>query len=329
MNDPIGWTEADVQSLITNQVQESLTLDYKRSDALGRSDGKKSELSKDFSAFANSAGGVLLYGIEEDKHIPTRIDGGIDPTCISKEWIEQVANSWIVPKIEGLRVNQIALGSRQPRRVLYAIVIPAATYRAPHQAKDKRYYKRYNYESVAMEDYEIRDVYHRAIAPDLVISLSFTGGKSATADFKYGSGRSVPIPLLATIRNNSREPCFYSCVRVFVDDRLSLVGHGGFALDGQALLVGQVPLKAYYKNFAIPHHLPIFSEMPLSLFEVPFSFLLEEAVLQVPEFYIGYDIRAPGFSRKMLTRLIQFPPGTLSIADNGAAEAQMFNSIVL
>ena len=32
---------------------------------------------------------------------------------------------------------------------------------APHIAKDKKYYKRYNFESVAMEEYEIRNLYLR------------------------------------------------------------------------------------------------------------------------------------------------------------------------
>jgi len=93
MKDPQEWDEAEVASLIRNQVQESLTLEYKRSDALGRTDSKRNELSKDVSAFANSAGGVILYGMIEDKHFPIEIDDGLDPREISKEWIEQVINS--------------------------------------------------------------------------------------------------------------------------------------------------------------------------------------------------------------------------------------------
>jgi predicted HTH transcriptional regulator len=81
MKDSMEWNVADVRALITNQVQESLTLDYKRSDSLDKADSRKRiELSKDVSAFANSAGGVILYGMVEDKHLPTGIDAGIDPS---------------------------------------------------------------------------------------------------------------------------------------------------------------------------------------------------------------------------------------------------------
>jgi hypothetical protein len=52
MKEATEWDETDVLFLIKDQVQESLMLDYKRSDALGKTDGKKSELSKDVSAFA-------------------------------------------------------------------------------------------------------------------------------------------------------------------------------------------------------------------------------------------------------------------------------------
>lgn len=58
MKPPWEWDESDIQELVAGQVQESLTLDYKACDALARTDGKKKEISKDVSAFANSAGGA-------------------------------------------------------------------------------------------------------------------------------------------------------------------------------------------------------------------------------------------------------------------------------
>jgi predicted HTH transcriptional regulator len=210
MKDAIEWDEADILSLIKEQVQESLTLDYKKSDALAKTEGKKNELSKDVSAFANSAGGVILYGVEEDKHYPIQIDVGFDPNDISKEWIEQVINSTIHPKIDGLRINQIALNQSSPGRVIYAVSIPAATSRAPHQANDKRYYKRYNFQSVSMEDYEIRDIYRRSTIPDLWIGFHFDAGLSTNITFLPEQEVSDPINLVATIGNRSREPALYS-----------------------------------------------------------------------------------------------------------------------
>jgi predicted HTH transcriptional regulator len=83
-------TREDLERLIKDEVKESLTLDYKRSDALAKEDRKRDELCKDVTAFANSAGGQLVFGIEEDKHVPLRIDNGAT-SDITKEWIEQVS----------------------------------------------------------------------------------------------------------------------------------------------------------------------------------------------------------------------------------------------
>ena len=50
------WTELDLLELIRNEVQEDIQLDYKASPALSNIESKKTEISKDVSAMANSAG---------------------------------------------------------------------------------------------------------------------------------------------------------------------------------------------------------------------------------------------------------------------------------
>lgn len=117
MRDPLKWTEADLAQLISDQVAESLILDYKASAALQRTDGKKNELSKDVSAFANSAGGLLVYGVLEDGNIPTELDQGLNPDEITKEWIEQVINSRISRRIDGVGIRQIHLTGTRSGRV--------------------------------------------------------------------------------------------------------------------------------------------------------------------------------------------------------------------
>jgi predicted HTH transcriptional regulator len=157
------WDEAYLLELIRIEEQEGLMLDYKASAALDKTDGKKNEVSKDVSAFANSAGGFLVYGMLEDKHVPTSIDVGVDRNVITKEWLESVIKSRISPIIEDFTVKQIALPSKGSNQVAYVVEIVQATSRAPHQAYDHRYYKRYNYESAPMEDYEVRDLMRRSI----------------------------------------------------------------------------------------------------------------------------------------------------------------------
>src|SRR5713101_2967049 len=123
---PRDWKEADILSLITNSVKESLELDYKQCASLQKTDGKKKEISKDVSAFANSAGGTIVYGMIENGQMPMSIDIGYDPTDISKEWLDNVISSTISPRLEQVFINQIELPTTHPGKVIYVVEIPQA-----------------------------------------------------------------------------------------------------------------------------------------------------------------------------------------------------------
>jgi hypothetical protein len=58
-------TRADLEALHTGSIQESLTLEYKASGAVEKTEGKKMEIAKDVSALANAAGGQIVYGMTE------------------------------------------------------------------------------------------------------------------------------------------------------------------------------------------------------------------------------------------------------------------------
>lgn len=162
------WVEADLKRLIQDKVQENIGLDYKVAAALGMQDSVKREVAKDVSAFANSGGGVLVYGMAEDGHIPTAIDP-VDPNVFPKEWLENVVISNVQPRVDGLHINPVRLTDANAGRIAYVVTVPQS-YTA-HQAADYRYYKRFNFQSVPMEDYEIRDAMNRGKTP--IIDLRF------------------------------------------------------------------------------------------------------------------------------------------------------------
>jgi predicted HTH transcriptional regulator len=60
-------TYEQVVGLVTNAVTEAYDLDFKAS-LYGHSDGDKRDLGGDVAAMANTAGGVLVLGIDEDDH---------------------------------------------------------------------------------------------------------------------------------------------------------------------------------------------------------------------------------------------------------------------
>jgi len=178
---PFEWEEEDIQRLIDNQIQESTNLDYKRCGALIENDRQKKqkiieELSKDLSSFANAEGGTIIYGVIEDNHLPKDIDEGFDPALVKREWLEDVIDSNVRPKIEGLRIKQIVLKNKNPGRVIYVIYIPQSLQGAI-QANDHRYYQRRNFKAEPMEDYQVRDVMNRFKYPILLAEVSFKQSK--------------------------------------------------------------------------------------------------------------------------------------------------------
>jgi len=162
------YTFDDIQALIDNDVEESLYLDFKQAGALDRKDNtKRFDISKDVASFANSDGGIIVYGIKEKNHKAESLSF-INGNDITKEWLEQVINSHIQRHIPDLKIFPIRKDGNIEQTV-YIVKIPASI-EAPHMSKDNKFYKRYNFESVPMEEYEVRQMYGRKVKSSLKIT---------------------------------------------------------------------------------------------------------------------------------------------------------------
>lgn len=159
-------TIVELKQLITDGIEESQQLEYKAAAALTNRTLHK-DIAKDVSAMANASGGVIIYGVKEHnstdkKHLPEAITP-IKRDEFSKERLEQIINSNISPKIEGITIHPIVLSESE---VAYAVEIPQS--QTAHQSmKDYLYYRRYNFEVLPMQDYEIRDVMNRLKYPKI------------------------------------------------------------------------------------------------------------------------------------------------------------------
>ena len=167
------WNLADINNLVETGIEENQTLEYKSAGALSKSEGKKTEITKDVSAMANAAGGTIIYGIKEfdeteKRHLPEKITP-INRLEYSKEWLEQIINN-IQPRIQGIKIYPIDINV-DSNDVVYVVEIPQST--TAHQAKDFRYYKRFNFEATPMNDYEVRDVMHRSQLPNGEVNFNF------------------------------------------------------------------------------------------------------------------------------------------------------------
>lgn len=189
------YTVEDIQSLIDNQVEESAHLDFKEGRALDNNDRKKGEIAKDVSAFANSDGGIIIYGISERGHKASSLSF-VDGDTFTKEWLEQIISSNINQRIDDVRIFPIRFDN-DTKKTIYVVKIPRSVH-APHMSSDNRYYHRFNFISAPMEEYEVRDLFYRVNKSHLDIL-----GFYLKRDDDYNDEESVSIQLFTKIGNIS------------------------------------------------------------------------------------------------------------------------------
>lgn len=164
------WTEEKIQQYIDDGYEESLTLEYKAAGAVLKRPDRNPEIHRDVSAFANSAGGIIIYGVKEfsgdKKHLPEKIDP-ISRKAFSKEQLEHIIGG-IQPRIAGIVIHSVSIGA-DPDHCCYVVEILQSD--TAHQATDFCYYRRHNFERLPMEDYEIREAMNRAKHPKIDVKV--------------------------------------------------------------------------------------------------------------------------------------------------------------
>jgi hypothetical protein len=240
-------------------------------------------------SLANSAGGQIVYGVEEHENLPTKVDDDAD-AAITKEWIEQVIDSRVQPRIEGLVITPIQLA----KGLGFVLTIPQATSRAPHQAPDKKYYKRQNFQSSPMEDYEIRDALRRATTPALQVTLSIGTNNTAQLQFAPQQEISRPLTLRALVTNRSPQPAYHAVLYLGLDIDFGVPANVGFDRAGPPTGLTANEKIWYVRRFTSPPDLPIFQEAtpnPLGL-----NFSIATKFIGSSYFDITTIIQTPGYA---------------------------------
>lgn len=113
-------TEVDLQSLIDNKVLEGKTIDYKK-ELPNNSDSSKKEFLADVTSFANTSGGDLIFGIEQDNQTgEPKSPTGIATENIDREKtrLDDIIRSGVDPRISSIAIKPIPLSDSR-----YAILI--------------------------------------------------------------------------------------------------------------------------------------------------------------------------------------------------------------
>lgn len=130
-------TQSSLQQLIDDQVTESQELEYKQDLFQNEKfDGKtKNKILKEITAFANTTGGIIIIGIEEDDHhTPNKLIGSGLSMSQYDTWhasFNQIVQTNIFPRLHGLVCTPVSLNNGQ---IAIVISIPKS-YSRPHCCK--------------------------------------------------------------------------------------------------------------------------------------------------------------------------------------------------
>lgn len=155
----------DIDALIYNGVAESRTLEYKEKLS-GNSDEDKKEFLADISSFANTSGGDIIYGIQEQRSSDNKTTGmpeaanGVGAINSDAEIrrLENIIRDGVAPRIVGLQTKAIdgfADGS------VIVIRVPQS-WNSPHMVTFKnhsRFYSRNSAGKYPLDVTEIRSAF--------------------------------------------------------------------------------------------------------------------------------------------------------------------------
>lgn len=150
-----SWTEADVMALLGQS--ESIRCEFKAGTMFDREPESKwvETLSKEVSALANTEGGELILGVDEDKKSKPRLAVRVDgiPTTVAPERLQQLIEGNVSPYLPGMRVQRVRLSAFDDR-VVYVVQVPQGT--TAYQVNDGRYYGRSEFGVNYLRDHEVR-----------------------------------------------------------------------------------------------------------------------------------------------------------------------------
>ena len=145
-NVPLGQVDAALlQGLVENAVPESRYLDYKETLTIG-SDAEKRDVLGDVTAFANTAGGDLIYGIEEHREngkqtgIPAAVVGLsniiLDEVLLR---LDGMLRTGMEPRIPGLVIHPVPRPGAEPCVVIRVPRSPRGIHMVTYKGSSRFY----------------------------------------------------------------------------------------------------------------------------------------------------------------------------------------------
>jgi hypothetical protein len=204
-----GLDAADIVQFINEERQEDLHHEFKTVNNASMNTDDRKNLAKCISGFANSDGGLVIWGVEARKNAQG-IDCATAPAEISplklfltklNEYTGQASS----PIVDGVQHRPIEKSADRG----YAVTLVPQSISVPHMAKlgEDRYYKRAGDSFYRTEHFDLEDMFGRRQKPDLNLiacPMESLGDERERVAFNFhntGRGLAKHLGFLARFEN--------------------------------------------------------------------------------------------------------------------------------
>jgi len=220
-----------IDDFMVSTREEDLHLDFKRLNEPNMDRDDRKNLAKALSGFANSDGGIIVWGIDARPN-SEGIDGAcaiipIQPLQLTISRLNEFTGSHVNPFVDGVIHKPVITKNDSG----FAVTLIPSSDSTPHVAKggEDRYYKRSGDRFTKMEHFEIEDMFGRRPRP--ILSLSYTVIKGGSR-----RGDALSFLIILGLRNDgrglARAPYLSIHPQVYKIYRYGLDGNGGEGLPG-------------------------------------------------------------------------------------------------
>jgi predicted HTH transcriptional regulator len=175
--------EEDLLALISSGATEGVRLEFKRGP-YGNADADKKELLKDISSFANTLGGHLVIGIEEQDGSAARVSAISDRDSDGELLrMEAIIRDGVEPRIQGVRLRSVPIGGGG-----FALVVRVPrSWTAPHRVAFRgtnRFYARSSAGAYELGVEELRAQFN-STGSALDKAAAFRAGRLANPSYSH------------------------------------------------------------------------------------------------------------------------------------------------
>lgn len=297
-----------VQRFVDEQRVEELHLDFK-----GPLDFKKRDSRKEFAiavtGFANSDGGVIVWGVDARKQKQGEPDAacGLKPCERLKAFMSDLqtyTGRAANPTIDGVVHKEVPIPGEVDKG--YAATLVPASDSTPHMAKlgEDRYYKRSGDSFYRMEHFDLEDMFGRRPRPKLDLYTDIRLGARRESAGRKSCECVVVLGIVNKGRGIGRAP--YILIRIDGhyrgDVSSGLHGHGRCGLPELRPVGRQAPGE---KRFGGDANIVLHTGIPLEVTTVRRE--VSEETWELPDLRVEFEISAWGARPVQGTRVIRGP----------------------